>query len=42
MFEATLEQFFQRDVLVENGITYNRALEEVVNILIDGIVIREA
>lgn len=39
MFEATLEQFFQRDVLVENGITYNRALEEVVNIMLDGIVI---
>lgn len=39
MFEATLEQFFQRDVLVENGITYNRALDEVVNIMLDGIVI---
>lgn len=41
MFESTLEQFFQRDVLVENGITYSRALDEVVNILVDGIVIRD-
>lgn len=40
MFQATLEQFFQRDVLVESGITYNRALEEVVSIMVDGIVIR--
>lgn len=41
MFESTLEQFFQRDILVENGITYSRALDEVVNILVDGIVIRD-
>lgn len=40
MMEATLEQFFQRDVLVKNEISYNDALNEVVNILIDGIVIK--
>lgn len=38
MMEAALEQFFQRDVLIKNKISYNDALEEVVNILIDGIV----
>ena len=37
MMEATLEQFFQRDVLVQNGISYHEALDEVVSILIDGI-----
>lgn len=37
MMEASLEQFFQKDVLVRNNITYNQGLEEVVNILIDGI-----
>jgi AcrR family transcriptional regulator len=37
MFEATLEQFFQRDVLLRSGITYTQALDEVVGILIDGI-----
>lgn len=37
MMEATLEQFFQRDVLVRNGISYQEALDEVVNILVDGI-----
>ncbi len=39
MMQATLEQFFQREVLVENGISYNRALNEVVGILVDGICI---
>ena len=37
MFEAALEQFFQRDILITNQISYNEALEEVVNILVDGI-----
>lgn len=37
MFEATLEQFFKRDVLARNGISYYEALEEVVNIIVDGI-----
>lgn len=37
MYEATLEKFFQRDVLVKNGISYNDALSEVVEILLGGI-----
>lgn len=41
MMEATLEQFFQRDVLVMNQITYNDALQEVVDILIRGIIEEE-
>ena len=41
MMEATLEQFFQRDVLLENGLTYHAALQEVVDILVKGIVIRD-
>lgn len=38
MLEATIEQFFQRDVLIENKISYAEALDEVVNILVDGII----
>lgn len=38
MFEATLEQFFKRDILILNGISYSDALEEVVSILMQGIV----
>ena len=38
MFEATLEQFFQRDILLRSGISYSEALEEVVSILMQGIV----
>lgn len=37
MFEATIEQFLQRDILIHNKIAYKKALEEVVNILVDGI-----
>lgn len=37
MFEATLEQFFRRDVLVKNGISYSDALAEVVDIICNGI-----
>ncbi len=40
MLEAALEQFFQRDILVRNGIPYREALEEVVDILVDGIAVR--
>lgn len=39
MLESSLEQFFQRDVLIENNISYKEALDEVVNILVDGILI---
>lgn len=37
MLEAALEQFFQRDILIRNNLTYTEALEAVVGILIDGI-----
>lgn len=37
MMEASLEQFFQRDVLIQNQISYKEALDEVVNILMEGI-----
>lgn len=37
MLQATLEQFFQRDILLKNGITYHDALQEVVGIIVDGI-----
>lgn len=40
MMEATLEHFFQRDDLVENNINYTDALQEVVSVLIDGIVVK--
>ncbi len=38
MFEATIERFFQRDILVRNEISYGEALRNVVQILVDGIV----
>lgn len=38
MLESTLEQFFSRDILKRNGITYTDALDEVVRIMLDGIV----
>lgn len=41
MFEASLEQFFQRDILQRVGISYQTALNEVVEILVDGIVVSE-
>lgn len=37
MLEASVEQFFQRDILVQNKISYQDALDEVVNILMEGI-----
>lgn len=37
MFEASLEQFFRRDVLISNKMTYQDGLTEVVDIIIDGI-----
>lgn len=41
MFEASLEQFFQRDILLKQGISYAEALNEVVDILVDGIAVKE-
>ena len=40
MFQATIEQFFQDDVLVKNHISYRQALAEVASILVDGIIAR--
>lgn len=40
MMEATLEQFFQRDILIKNNLSYSDALNQVVEILIEGIVIK--
>lgn len=40
MLEASLEQFFQRDVLIRNGVSYKEALDEVVEILMEGITVR--
>ncbi|MCQ2522092.1 MAG: TetR/AcrR family transcriptional regulator [Lachnospiraceae bacterium] len=37
MLEASLEQFFQRDILKRNKISYQNALNEVVEILMVGI-----
>jgi AcrR family transcriptional regulator len=37
MMESSLERFFQQDVLVRNGIAYQEALGQVVDILVDGI-----
>ena len=39
MLESSLEHFFVRDVLIENRIKYKTALNEVVNIIVDGIVV---
>lgn len=40
MMEASLEQFFQRDILIQNQINYVDALEQVVDILVYGIAVR--
>ena len=37
MLEASVEQFFQRDILIQNKISYQDALDEVVDILMEGI-----
>ncbi len=37
MFEAALEQFFRRDVISRNHLSYNEALNEVVDIILEGI-----
>ena len=37
MLEASVEQFFQRDILIRNRLSYQDALHEVVEILMEGI-----
>lgn len=39
MLEASIEEFFQRDILLRHRISYTEALDEVVNILTDGIMV---
>ncbi len=41
MLEASLEQFFRRDVLLQNQISFQAALDAVVDILVNGISVRE-
>ena len=38
MFQSTIEQFFQDDVLIKNHISYREALDEVASILVTGII----
>ena len=40
MFQASIEQFFQKDILVKNDISYKDAVAEVAMILVDGIIAR--
>lgn len=40
MFQSTVEQFFQRDVLIKNKISYQDALAEVASILVNGIIVK--
>lgn len=40
MLEASLEQFFQRDILIKQEMSYAQALQEVVDILVDGIAVK--
>lgn len=41
MLEATIEQFIKRDVLIANQIAYSEALQETVNIIVDGIIVKQ-
>lgn len=41
MVEATLEHFFSSNVLAQNHITYEEALQEVLEIMMEGILINE-
>ena len=40
MFQRTIEQFFQSDILIKNKISYKDALSEVADILLDGITVK--
>lgn len=41
MFESAIEQFFAGDILIRNKITYQEALDEVVAVITDGIILKE-
>lgn len=40
MFQSTIEQFFQKDLLINNKISYQDALAEVASILVNGIIVK--
>ena len=40
MFQHTVEQFFQSDILIKNRIEYKDALSEIADILVDGISVK--
>ena len=42
MFEATLEQFFQQNILIKNKLSYGKALQEVISILLYGVTTKSA
>ncbi len=42
LYDAALTQFFKSEVLVENGITYTQAIDEVASIIMDGIAAPDA
>ena len=42
MMEASIEQFFQRDILMRAGMTYTQGLDEIVGILLDGVAVKES
>lgn len=41
MLEASIEQFLQKDTLLKSQISYQQGLEEVVEILVDGIIVKK-
>ena len=41
MFQATVEQFFQSEVLIHNKVSYQDALIEVADILVNGIITKD-
>ncbi len=41
MMEASIEQFFQRDILMRAGMTYTQGLDEIVGILLDGVAVKQ-
>lgn len=41
MLEAALERFFQSDILLQHNISYHDALDQVVDILVNGIAVRK-
>ena len=41
MLEASLERFFQSDILLQHNISYHDALDQVVDILVNGIAVQK-